>query len=449
MAYSRMSDADNGYYAEWYPTADASDNDTNLYKVVAGTRTQLATVDTGLANGDVFKLQMRDASKKLFKNGVQLLSSSDNTHTSAGEAGISAGKYNANAVGNMNSTWRFDDYGVIEADTSNFYANVGDISTGTGAATSTIAIAGLGFQPKLVLLWWNGRTDLVNTVGRRTHQRGFGAATSSSNRACIASLSQDTPTNMVTNHVLRTDACIEITTTGDAIDGLMDLSSMDSDGFTLVVDDAFTASYRVQYLALGGSDITNVTVGTFAKATGTGDQDITTVGFQPDCVIFFGTQQTTSDGTIAVDSTMFVGAATGASNQAVWAGGSNDAAGTSQTLAYCKAGECIAQFDAAVTVINDRAAFVSFLSNGFRINWTENTGATAHIVGYVAIKGGKYFVGDLLTQTDTTTNIVESGFGFSPKAALLVSAARSQSTADTPTDDDFWSMGALSNTLLR
>lgn len=112
--HGRMPDANNGYYVEWYPTTDVSDNDTNIYKIVGGTRTQLATVDTGLVDGDIFRFEINDLAKTLYKNGTSILTSSDNTITAAGEAGISAGAYNANVVGNINNSWKFDDFSVTE-----------------------------------------------------------------------------------------------------------------------------------------------------------------------------------------------------------------------------------------------------------------------------------------------------------------------------------------------
>jgi len=327
-------------------------------------------------------------------------------------------------------------------------AAVGSFNTGTGAVSSTVVVSGLSFQPKLVLLWWNGRTDTVDAVGRRDHQRGFGAAVSTTDRRNMTSCSDDTPTTMVTNHAHDDTECVFLTTIADAIDGKLDLQSMDSGGFTLVVDDVFIASYRVHYLALGGDDLTNVEGGNFAKATGTGNQDVTSVSFQPDLVLLFATRQTTLAGTIAGDSDLMFGAAISSSEQAVWLAGSNDAANTSVCKSYCLAGECAAFMAAAMTSTTDRGTFVAMLSNGFRINWTENAGA-AQIIQYIAIKGPSVQIGDLLTMTDTTTDIVESGFGFAPVAAMFISHGKVASTSDTVQADDYLSMGAFSSTTAR
>ena len=326
---------------------------------------------------------------------------------------------------------------------------VGSFNTGTGAIGTTVAVSGLGFQPKLVLFWWSNRTGTTDAAGRADAGRGFGYAISTSVRGRCNTLAQDTPTSMVTNKSQDDTECIGLTTTADAIDGLMDLQSMDADGFTLVVDDVFVASYRVHYLALGGTDITDVAGGNFLKATVTGDQDITSVGFEPDLVILFSHGGTNLTGTIAVDTELMIGAFDGNGNQAVYLGASNDAAGTSQTLSYCTDAECAAIFANAITITDQRAQFTSMLSNGFRINWIDNAGAVASAIQYIALKGGSYKVGSLLTQTDTTTDIVASGFGFQPAAGMFLSHGKAESTADTPQDDDEWSMGAFSSTSAR
>src|SRR5215207_5554384 len=105
---------------------------------------------------------------------------------------------------------------------------VGSLNTTTAAAGNTVAVGSLGFQPKVVLFWWNGRTDTVDAAGRGNHMRGFGVAVSATDRRCITSLSQDTPTSTLTNETQTNTACIAINTTADAIDGLMDLQSMDA-----------------------------------------------------------------------------------------------------------------------------------------------------------------------------------------------------------------------------
>ncbi len=329
----------------------------------------------------------------------------------------------------------------------------GSFNTGTGALGTTVVVNDVGFQPKVVFFWWNGRLDTTDAVGRLTHQRGFGYAVSTSDRRFITSLAQDTPTSMLTNSMQGNAQCIGITTTADAINGLLDLQSMDSGGFTLVVDDVFLASFRVHYLALGGTDIVNVAGNNFTKLNGTGNQDVEQVSFLPNFVFLFSTGQTTINNTIAGDSQLALGAAKSASSRYCYSGGSNDGSSNAQTMSYIVASECLAFFNAGITALEDRADFVNFHSSpayGFRLNWLAGT-ATAKVINYVAFEmsnAAAIVLGDLPTKTDGT-DIAETGFGHVPKAALFVSHMKAVNTSPTPTDHDLWSMGAMTSASAR
>src|SRR3990167_158677 len=113
----------------------------------------------------------------------------------------------------------------------------GFFNTTTAAAGNTVAETGVGFTPKVLLLWWNGRTDTVDAAGAGNHQRGFGVCTGATSRWAMTSLSQDNVTDAVSNKAQTNANCIILTTTSDAVDGLMDLQSFDADGFTMVIDD--------------------------------------------------------------------------------------------------------------------------------------------------------------------------------------------------------------------
>lgn len=72
---------------------DASNNLMLFEKVVAGTNTQLSSTAKTYTIGNTYaiKLEIRDAAKKVFQDGVEVTSSADNAITSAGTAGIRFG----------------------------------------------------------------------------------------------------------------------------------------------------------------------------------------------------------------------------------------------------------------------------------------------------------------------------------------------------------------------
>ncbi|MCI0560400.1 MAG: hypothetical protein MN733_18090 [Nitrososphaera sp.] len=328
-----------------------------------------------------------------------------------------------------------------------FSAFQGSFNITTAAAGNTVAVTGVGFQPKAIIFWYSGRTESVDTVGRISHQRGVGFAVSATDRRSAATQSEDASAAADTAQTLRNAACIATITIAGAIDGLGDLQSMDSDGFTIVIDDAFASDVSVSYLALGGADLTDVATGSFAKPTITGSQSITSLPFQPDFVMF-AANKFTSENAIGADSKLSIGMATGPANEGVWAGASNSNDLTTTTKSYATDVESIAILAAGGDTIASRAEFTQFTATGFDINWLEADTA-ADIVYFLALKGGKYRVDSLLTQTDTTTDIVETGFGFQPKAGLFLSHGKAKSTQDTLQDDDEWSIGAFHSTTAR
>src|SRR3990167_1907906 len=119
---ARLTDISNYYSAEFISTASA-DNDSNIYKKVAGVRTQLASVDTGLAASNIMLFRVTDENKVLYKNGACIISTNDNAITNLGLVGIGHGRIDGNDGGRSAPGWRVDDFVVQELDTiSNFSA---------------------------------------------------------------------------------------------------------------------------------------------------------------------------------------------------------------------------------------------------------------------------------------------------------------------------------------
>ena len=315
-------------------------------------------------------------------------------------------------------------------------------STDSVGATQTITV---GFQPKLILFWLMGSSSATDAVTNQTSRYGFGVFASTTSRYCVGSISTHSAATINGGRALRNDAVIVTPLNTGTVDGLLDVSAVDSTSFTTIVDDAFATTVRVSYMAIGGSDITDVAVGNYAAPTATGNADITTLGFQPDFLLMFGASSTTAPNTVNSNRGFLnIGAASGASNQAVVnIGEGPEGNATSQSKSYAYDGELWAQMFDTPTTLASRAAFVSFLSNGFRLNWLE--AQYAYQIFYVAVKGGLWRVDNLLTQTDTSTTIVETGFGFSPSGTFIASHNTAKSTQDTVQANASISVGAFTS----
>ena len=223
----------------------------------------------------------------------------------------------------------------------------------------------------------------------------------------------------------------------DTLDGILDFASMDADGFTVTVDNQFTQAYRISYLALGGADLTNVKIGATQLPTSTGEWDVTSVGFQPDALIT--AHQRYPDVADLGVQRLSLGMATSSSAQGIIASCGANGVGTSTTNRYGYNGEVIACCN--TDDVDCRNAFVSFLSNGFRLNSLE--GAYPVYFSYICLKGGSYTVGDLTTRADG--NDISETVGFEPTALLFASVNQALSTQDTASDHARVSIGAATS----
>jgi predicted membrane protein len=324
---------------------------------------------------------------------------------------------------------------------------VGAFNTGTGAANTTVQVTGVGFQPKAVIFWWTNITGTVDAFSGGHIKQGFGVAASATSRWAVGTQSENVSVVSDTDGIHRNDAVIATLLIDGTVDGLMDLQSFDSDGFTLIIDDAFINNMRIHYLALGGADITNVTTGLFQEPGATGNQSITGLGFRPDFVLFGSAGSFSAPPWDASDLPFMIGAATGPNNEVVCVYDSENAQETMDTQSYCFGDESIALIGATTEVTDGRAAFTQFTSDGFDINWLE--WASTRYVSYLAIRGGSYFVGDDLTATATGATLPITGMGFSPKAGLVFGSGKAEDTQDAVSDQNRFVMGAFTGTTER
>lgn len=328
---------------------------------------------------------------------------------------------------------------------------VGSFNTGTTTANVDVTC---GFQPKFVIFWWSGRTETIDTQGEQTQRRGIGFGAQSLSGRSICNHAVHAAATSDTQSAQSDTACVLSVSTAVAIDGAGDLAALanwPADGFRFTPSDAFPISLRVHFLAIGGTDITDFALGTFQLSTTTGTFDITTVGFQPDCVLLTGGADAVAPPVAQTWATFVMGAAVSgaAADQAMLMCLSEDAANSSNTSKYCLTGEVLANVTSDPMTTTVRASFSSFLSNGFRLNLLETGGAGFDFYYmYLAFKGGNPKLVNFTTRTDTT-NFDVTTTGITPSAALFVSHCAAQSTADVPQAGDEWSIGAATGSTER
>ena len=109
--FARRTDNDNFYLIQIYPDT-APEDSIQLFKHVGGVSTFLDLVDPTISIGDTFKLEVTDAAKKVYHNGSEVLSSTDNALTAAGTWGLYFGNFSGAGVtgSHMRMTWDVDDF---------------------------------------------------------------------------------------------------------------------------------------------------------------------------------------------------------------------------------------------------------------------------------------------------------------------------------------------------
>lgn len=291
----------------------------------------------------------------------------------------------------------------------------------TGAVSYTV-----GFQPKVVFLWHSGVSTTHGAITAGAH--GGAGAISATAQWAHAYGSDDVVASSNAGQNFRTNACILIATSGTpTISGVAVFSAFTSTQFTLnwTTASATISNAQIHWLALGGTDLTNVAVGAANFATANGSASGPNVGFQPDALITCAAYHLNT-GANAVDSHSALGFAanySGAISQGAAQYFDNDANATMDCAISMSTSACLIANAAASSTTPITAALTAFTATGWTWTWS-NVAATANMqYGYIALKGGTYKV---VSETAATTNTtkVTSGVGFTPQAALMIATGQ-------------------------
>jgi hypothetical protein len=171
-----------------------------------------------------------------------------------------------------------------------------DVKTGrftTGTSTGDVAVTGVGFTPKAVILQMTQVTAVDTYTNGVSRCIGFLTETGGSKQVkCVATQSENAQGTSDSDHAHHTTACLIHLSIAGAIDGLAGAPAgtmLNSDGFTINISDAMPANYQVEYVCLGGSDITNALAAHKEYDAGTYTGDWTGIGFQPDLMFLMTT----------------------------------------------------------------------------------------------------------------------------------------------------------------
>jgi hypothetical protein len=295
---------------------------------------------------------------------------------------------------------------ALSAKVGNF---IGRVSVGSDAIT------GVGFQPKAVIFFADLRTtDGTSTSGSSNIDMPMclGIATGASEEAFYAQEDD------FTSGAQAAGSGKSMRLYGNGTGGLnceFDVTSLDADGFTLNYTNVDIRPV-LNYLALGGSDLTNAKVLSAGGAPNTiGNVAYTGAGFRPDAIIFL----------LGLDSThdrggwgMAVSSSQRACCSSQYSGG---------LTRYQRSDKCVCSL---TSVLTHEADLVSMDADGFTLNWTtaSNLGANNPNLFALCLKGGQYHVATISEKTSNGTK-AETGVGFTPKALLFGSVGKTAGTS--------------------
>ena len=320
-------------------------------------------------------------------------------------------------------------------------------------ATTTYTVSGLSFQPKALMFVTTGigsSTDAANQTA--DWQSNIGFALSTSDRRCIHGFANDADGTARAQMAYRNDAVAAQSAHADSdTTGELDLNSITSDGFTLIVDDQGLQNLTVEWYAWGGSDLTAYEIFELTEPAATGNTETNLTGaFQPDVLILAGSNLAAGPPTFlaTADTTMMLGFASGpaSTEQVVIATNDDDAAGTMDTDGYIRGGEVLALITNGGGNPNTRASLASFDVDGFTLNYAATANTSRRTIG-LAMQGGQWAAGGYTIDGNTgSATATVSGLAFQPIGGIGFTKGTTQSTAGTSTAEAKISIGGWTST---
>jgi len=322
------------------------------------------------------------------------------------------------------------------------------VKKGTFAKATTTGsqiVTGTGFLPKAVIFWWTRQTSYGESAGIRV---GYGFATHEGGayQNCgVAFASDDNVASSNTGRRRSATYSIIILSNGDPIRSAQaSVTSFNNDGFTVDWQTNENRADIIQYIALGGPDLTNAKASSFSLTATSGTQDVTGVGFRPDFAVFLWTF-TEATGTNTPHAEIGLGFAASSTRRGAIVADSEDGRNNMDTWQQQRADSCILLLDPTSGGQDAIVDFNQFLADGFRVS-KSNAPADDTPIFYLALKGGYYDVGSFNSPTSTGIQDV-TGVGFQPKLVMLATQGRSAATAIGSTSE--LSLGAATSATER
>ena len=302
----------------------------------------------------------------------------------------------------------------------------------------TVTIPGMTTTPKVIILFASAVTNMSD--GYR-NSMGFADTTTEFQRA-IGWSTQDAVSTTNTARVNSDQNIFRAIGDGGAEHVSLELTSVAAGEFTVTYT-ANTASstYPIHGIALGGTDVTNVHVGSFNSLTTTGTQDITAPGWTPDMLFFMSAGTGTTLNTPVDGARMGFGVASSNAKRSTSTVASRAGVGTSSTGRKDAVDKCLQILEVVgnVTSLSLEADLSQKLATGFRLSYSIAP-ATAQTIFYLAIKGGAWDVSTSSSATSTGNQTITTPF--QPKGLITWSVRANDANFNS---HNIWNFGVASS----
>jgi hypothetical protein len=319
-------------------------------------------------------------------------------------------------------------------------AKAGTFTLTTTSTSVSQSITGVGFTPKLVILW---AQEFVTPTGQTQIEmrRCFGAASGTANQFVTADAISHSGGR---DHEFFSDRCLCYNdATNDVPQINASFSSFGTDGFTLSVSKG--AGQTINYLAIGGSDV-SAKVLNVAAPTANGTQSVTGAGFAPSAVMAVSGPNAAAATITAVGPITFGFAANGSS--AVSLSTNVDINGTSAAHTTVDSTRFIDSIDQSGSFFA-KATISAWGSDGVTLNWDVAPSA-AMAVGLICLGGTvKYDVSILTKPTTGSTPISQSKTGLTWQPVMLLLASRGEAASTSAATNMKYAVGAATDPTQR
>ncbi len=298
-------------------------------------------------------------------------------------------------------------------------------------------ITGVGFTPKVLMCWLSGAT--ADDTWQDFLRGGFGAATSATNRYAAGMAAEEDLTTSNTQTTRSIVDVISIVSPAGVLEGEADLTSFDSDGFTLDWTNSNGTAYKIHYMALGGDEVEDAKIVSFVTSLSTGQQSVTGVGFRPDTIICFGnTRINATDDVQHAHGGLLLAMTDGLNHVGI----QNFLIDASSTEQHARTTDIDGFLEGTLNTPGEdlHSQFVSMDDDGFTFDQINASPSPGYRIFALCIKGVLTKVGSFNSEVSTTGDKAYTGVGIQPIG--LLQFGTTQSVDDAVATRGIFSIGA-------